>query len=117
MDMIFVARARHGCYITAVPARRQTLRCLRASARASHANGARRRSGARESVWGSPRGGAPRLKPEQPVHLHHERAVAKVRVAGAPGVAFVGVDDEQLAAGGVLPAEAQVTAEDRSEER
>jgi hypothetical protein len=28
---------------------------------ASHANGARRRSGARESVWGSPRGEAPRL--------------------------------------------------------
>ena len=31
----------------------------RASARASHANGARRRSGARESVWGSPRGLSP----------------------------------------------------------
>ena len=30
--------------------------------RASHANGARRRSGARESVWGSPRGEAPRKK-------------------------------------------------------
>ena len=27
----------------------------------SHENGARRRSGARESVWGSPRGEAPRL--------------------------------------------------------
>src|SRR5688572_27377368 len=39
----------------------------RASARASHANGARRRSGARESVWGSPRGEAPRedQKPSQ----------------------------------------------------
>ena len=35
-------------------------RASRASARASHANGARRRSGARESVWGSPRGEAPR---------------------------------------------------------
>src|SRR5262245_65149417 len=34
----------------------------RASTRASHANGARRRSGARESVWGSPRGAAPRIK-------------------------------------------------------
>jgi hypothetical protein len=34
----------------------------RASARASHANGARRRSGARESVWGSPRGEAPRVR-------------------------------------------------------
>jgi protein ImuB len=33
----------------------------RASAQASHANGARRRSGARESVWGSPRGEAPRI--------------------------------------------------------
>src|SRR5688572_19892560 len=31
----------------------------RASARASHANGARRRRGARESVWGSPRGESP----------------------------------------------------------
>ena len=30
-------------------------------ARASHANGAPRRSGARESVWGSPRGVAPRV--------------------------------------------------------
>ena len=29
-DMIFVARGRHGCYITAVPARSQTLRCERA---------------------------------------------------------------------------------------
>ncbi len=30
--------------------------------RASHANGARRRSGARERVWGSPRGEAPRIR-------------------------------------------------------
>src|SRR6476659_7988124 len=35
--------------------------CERAP-RASHANGARRRSGARESVSGSPRGEAPRIK-------------------------------------------------------
>jgi hypothetical protein len=34
--------------------------CERAS-RASHANGASRRSGERESVWGSPRGEAPRI--------------------------------------------------------
>jgi len=30
--------------------------------RASHANGASRRSGERESVWGSPRGEAPRMR-------------------------------------------------------
>jgi UDP-N-acetylmuramate-alanine ligase len=29
--------------------------------RVSHATGARRRSGARERVWGSPRGEAPRI--------------------------------------------------------
>jgi hypothetical protein len=40
-------------------------KCERAL-RASHATGARRRSGARERVYGSPRGEAPRLrlKPE-----------------------------------------------------
>ena len=37
--------------------------------RVSHANGARRRSGARESVSGSPRGEAPRLRKARPAGL------------------------------------------------
>ena len=38
---------------------------------ASHANGARRRSGARESVSGSPRGEAPRLRKKRELLNHH----------------------------------------------
>src|SRR5262245_38100653 len=42
------------------------LRPARASVRASHANGARRRRGARESVWGSPRGASPSVETSSP---------------------------------------------------
>jgi len=46
---------------------RPAVRCVEAecerASRASHATGASRRSGERESVWGSPRGEAPRMRP------------------------------------------------------
>ena len=56
--------------------------CERAS-RASHANGASRRSGERESVWGSPRGEAPRMRTTSP--LFARQAGRAKRASTSPG--------------------------------
>src|SRR5262252_10451435 len=72
--------------------------------RASHANGARRRSGARESVSGSPRGEAPRIRLEIEPHRQLEPAwivvpdrlaeerVVEVRIDGVPRLAVEDVE-------------------------
>src|SRR6185436_6831321 len=52
------------------------------AARASHANGARRRSGARESVSGSPRGEAPRMIDD----LERTSAASEPRERSAPAL-------------------------------
>src|SRR5512139_2345851 len=50
-------------------------------------------------------------EPEETVHLDHKRLVPQARVPRHGGVPFVRVDDEDLAAGLVLPAEPEVAAE------
>jgi len=56
--------------------------CERAS-RASHANGASRRSGERESVSGSPRGEAPRMRRDVIKNVIQRGGVATVAGADA----------------------------------
>ena len=54
------------------------------------------------------------LEPKQPSHLDHNAAVAELSEAVGQervDVAVVRVDDEQLAAGAVLPAQAEVAAQ------
>src|SRR5205823_6172354 len=48
------------------------------------------------------------LETEQTRRLHDERSILQSGESGADGVAAVGVHDEQIAAGLVLPAEPQV---------
>src|SRR5439155_26082109 len=52
---------------------------------ASHANGASRRSGSRESVWGSPRGEAPRID-----QMSRASRMGLVVAALLPMLAFAG---------------------------
>src|SRR5688572_13358607 len=84
----------------------------RASVRASHANGARRRSGARESVWGSPSGASPSGKTMSRVlYFDCFSGIAGDMVLGALLDAGLPLADLKQALGSLAISDYEVTAE------